>query len=247
MAHLTMGVLGAMQATLADGQTAKFRSDQTRALLAFLAVEADRPHRRDALVGLLWPDEPEAVARHNLRQALVNLRRTIGDHAAQPPFLLITHHEIQFNRASDFALDATQFDAHLAACAAHTHARLDDCAVCAPRLQQAADLYRGQFLQEFFLKNSAAFEEWALARREAFHQRVLDALAALGTYYERHGDTAAARRAAARALELDPWREEAHRQLMRAFALEGQHAASLAQYETCRRLLAEEMDVEPSS
>ncbi|MGE5265171.1 MAG: AfsR/SARP family transcriptional regulator, partial [Acidobacteriota bacterium] len=145
MAHLTLGVLGAMQVTLADRETAKFRSDQTRALLAYLVVQADRPHRREALTGLLWPDEPEETARHNLRQALVNLRRTIRDSAAHPPYLVIAHQEIQFNLASDFALDVTDFDAHLAACASHPHARLDNCIVCAPRLQQAVDLYRGQF------------------------------------------------------------------------------------------------------
>src|SRR5512142_2000273 len=146
MAHLTLGVLGAMQVTLADGQTAKFRSDQTRALLAYLAVEADRPHRREALTGLLWPDEPEETARHNLRQALLNLRQAIGDSSALPPYLHITRPEIQFNTASHHWLDVADFDANLAACASHPHTRLDNCAVCAPRLQQAVDLYRGQFL-----------------------------------------------------------------------------------------------------
>src|SRR5512140_2386803 len=105
MGRLTLGVLGAMQVTLADGETAKFRSDQTRALLAYLVVEADRPHRREALTGLLWPDDSEETARHNLRQALLNLRQAIGDPSANPPFLHITRHEIRFNAASDFALD----------------------------------------------------------------------------------------------------------------------------------------------
>src|SRR5512143_336358 len=114
MAHLTLGVLGAIQVTLADGETAKFRSDQTRALLAYLAVEADRPHRREALTGLLWPDEPEEAARHNLRQALVNLRKAIGDHTANPPYLLSTPDEIRFNPASNYTLDLAEFDAHLA-------------------------------------------------------------------------------------------------------------------------------------
>ena len=76
------------------------------------------------------------------------------------------------------------FEAHLAACAGHPHARLDVCAVCAPRLQQAVDLYRGKFLQEFFLEDSAEFEEWAVARREATHQRALEALSDLANYYE---------------------------------------------------------------
>lgn len=246
MAHLTLGVLGAMQATLADGQTVKFRSDQTRALLAFLAVQADRPHSREALIGLIWPDRPEATARHNLRQALVNLRRAISDDTAHPRHLLITSHEIQFNPASDFALDTADFDACLTACARHRHARLDNCAVCAPRLQQAIDLYRGPFLQEFFLKNSAAFEEWALTQRESLRHRALEALEALATYYEQHGDLGATRRCALRALELDPWREQSHYQVMRLLALEGQRTAALAQYENCRRVLADELGVEPS-
>ena len=122
MAHLMLDVLGAFQVTLTDGSTARFESDKTRALLVYLAAEADRPHRREALVGLLWPDEPEQSARHNLRQALFSLRQTIGDPAAQPPYLLISRDDIQFNPASDFALDVASFEAQLAACAGHTHA-----------------------------------------------------------------------------------------------------------------------------
>src|SRR5512139_2295955 len=115
MAQLILDVLGAFQVTLTDGSTARFESDKTGALLVYLAVEAARPHRRDALVGLLWPDELEQSARHNLRQALFSLRQTIGDAAAQPPYLLITRDEIQFNTASDSALDAARFQSLLAA------------------------------------------------------------------------------------------------------------------------------------
>jgi DNA-binding SARP family transcriptional activator len=50
-----------------------------------LAVEADRPQRREKLVGLLWPDWPERSARQNLSQALYNLRAAIGDRTAEPP------------------------------------------------------------------------------------------------------------------------------------------------------------------
>src|SRR5512136_2797165 len=105
MAHLTLAMLGPLQVTLTDGSTAKFESDKTRALLAYLAVEADHPHRRDALIGLLWPNEPEQTARHNLRQTIYSLRQTIGDSAAQPPYLLVARDEIQFNAASDHVLD----------------------------------------------------------------------------------------------------------------------------------------------
>ena len=52
---------------------------------------------------------------------------------------------------------------------------------------------------------------------------------------------------ARRQVELEPWRESAHRQWMRALALSGQRSAALAQYEACRRILAEELGVEPEA
>ncbi|MEW6403756.1 MAG: BTAD domain-containing putative transcriptional regulator [Chloroflexota bacterium] len=247
MAHLALGLLGPMQVLLDNAPITKLRSDKARALLAFLAIEAGVPHRRDTLVGLLWPDCPEQNARHNLRQALFELRTALDKTAASIPFLLVTRDEIQFNPASDFSLDVTAFNQHLVDCNAHLHKNIETCADCVSRLQEAAELYRGKFLQEFFLKDSAEFEEWALAQREALHQHVLDVLRHLTNHFIEERALQMARRYALRQLQLNPWHEHAHRQLMRVLALEGQFAAAQKQYETCRRMLAEELGVEPSA
>ncbi len=247
MAHLSLRVLGSLQVLTDDTPVTMFESDKVRALLVYLAVEADRPHRRESLVGLLWPDRPEKVARHNLRQALFNLRLAIGNHTASPPYLLISRDAIQFNRASDFSLDLAQFNAILHACDKDRSRGIEDSSIRAARMEEMVALYRGEFLQHFFLEDSAEFEEWALVQRESLHQHVLDAHSYLANYYELHGDFPAARRQASRQLELDPWREEARCQMMRALALDGQRNAALAQYEICRRVLAEELGVEPSA
>src|SRR5512132_1627318 len=115
MAHLTLSVLGELQVLIDDIPVSAFESDKVRALLAYLAVESDRSHRRETLIGLLWPDSPEEAARHNLRQALFNLRLALGDHTAMPPYLIITRNEIQFNRDSDYSLDLDQFNTYFAA------------------------------------------------------------------------------------------------------------------------------------
>jgi predicted ATPase/DNA-binding SARP family transcriptional activator len=247
MAHLSLRVLGPLQVLIDDTPVATLESDKVRALLIYLAVEADHPHRRESLVGLLWPDYPEEVARHNLRQALFNLRQAIGDHAASPPYLLISRETLQFNRAGDFSLDLDQFNIIFQTCEKDRRRGLENPSIRAARLEEIAGLYRGEFLQGFFLEDSAEFEQWALVQREGLHQRALDAHGWLAGYYEQHGDFHAARRHAQRQLELDPWREEAHCQVMRALALDGQRTAALAQYETCRRVLAEELGVEPSA
>ena len=82
MPRLTLSFLGCFQVCLDDRPVTDFKSNKVRALLAYLAVEADRPHRREALAGLLWPDWPDRDALSNLRYALASLRRTIGDHTA---------------------------------------------------------------------------------------------------------------------------------------------------------------------
>ena len=106
---LRIFLLGTFQITLESVPVIGFESDKARALLAYLAVEADRPHRREVLAGLLWPDTPENNARTNLRSALANLRQVIGDHQALVPFLLVTRQTIQFNRESNYWLDVEAF------------------------------------------------------------------------------------------------------------------------------------------
>ena len=114
MPRLTLSFLGCFQVSLDDRPVTDFKSNKVRALLAYLAVEADRPHRREALAGLLWPDWPDRDALSNLRYALASLRRTLGDHTAEPPFLLITPHTIQFNPASDHWLDVAELERQIA-------------------------------------------------------------------------------------------------------------------------------------
>jgi predicted ATPase/DNA-binding SARP family transcriptional activator len=246
MTHLAVHSLGPFYVTLDKEPVTGFESNKVRALLVYLAVEADRPHSREALAGFLWPDRPEQTARHNLSQTLSNLRQVIRDHDAEPPFLKITRGTIQFNRDSDHWLDVIAFNTHIVASEAHAHPRLETCEPCIQHLEQAVELYRGRFLEGFFVDDSVSFEDWALLWQERFHRLAIDALHHLSRYYERRRDYERARRYARRQVEMEPYREEAHQQLMHILARMGQHSAALAQYETCRRILAEELGVEPA-
>ena len=109
MGRLSVSLLGPLDIKLDEEPVSAFQSDKVRALLAYLAVEADRAHRRETLAGLLWPDYPQRSARTNLRNALANLRQVIGDAQATPQFLDITRQTIQFNRSSDAWVDVRAF------------------------------------------------------------------------------------------------------------------------------------------
>jgi DNA-binding SARP family transcriptional activator len=242
MARLAITCLGSFQVAL-DGQLVTgFKSAKVRALLTYLAVEADRPHLREVLAGLLWPDWPDRDALSNLRYALSDLRGAIGDRTAEPPFLLITRDSLQFNGAADCWLDVAEFTRR-AEPALHPGRDPDDLS----GLEEAIALYRGRFMEGFSVGDSDAFESWLGFKREQIAQQNSSALGYLAAAYERRGELERARSWVRQQLEWEPWAEEAHRRLMRLLALGGQRGAALAQYGACRRLLSEELGVEPAA
>jgi len=245
---LRLALLGPVRVYHGSQRLTSFPTNKVLGLLVYLACTSESPHRREALAGLLWPDQPEDAARANLRQTLARLRRLIGDEDSGPaPYLLIDAQTVQFNRASDHTLDVVEFSALTLASERHAHRHAEACSTCAARWQRAADLYTGDFLAGLFIKDSVTFEEWALVLREHLRRQALTALGHLAGYAERQGQPAAARAALERLLALDPWREATHQQLMQLLARSGERSAALAQYEACRRLLAQELGVPPTA
>ena len=149
MPRLSIRLFGAVRVTLEEEPVTGFESDKARALLAYLAVEADRAHQREKLAGMLWPESTEQVARAYLRRLLVNVRRAIGDHESHPPPLHITRQTIQFNMLSDSWVDVTAF---LTLVLARGSTDLETI----HRLEEAVELCRGAFLEGFSGEGFAA-------------------------------------------------------------------------------------------
>lgn len=224
MTRLTLTFLGPLQASLGDAPL-PIRSPRITALLAYLALEASTAHTRDELAALFWPDESDRLAKQNVRQALYQLRQVLGEPDAQ--FLLVSRDTVQFDSRSDHTLDAAEFQRH----------------VRRGELDAAVALYRGELLAQ--TTGSSQFDEWLTLRRERLHIMALDALHELTEQALERANPAAAQRYARRQLELEPWREHAHRQLMLALAQSGDRSAALVQFETCRRVMEAELGVDP--
>ncbi|MGD2165395.1 MAG: tetratricopeptide repeat protein, partial [Anaerolineae bacterium] len=245
MAHLSIQLLGPVRVTLDGDRITHFETQKVRALLAYVAAEAERPHEREFLAEMLWPGRPQGAARANLRHALSTLRATIGDRgrrdrpAADPPFLLTTRKSIELNLDADVSVDALDFLTLVGPPPAPS--------LAIAQLEKGVSLYRGPFLQDVSLGDSAAFHEWLLLKRARYHEEALSALRLLAEWYEIQGMVAQALEYARRQVELEPWLEGAHRQVMRLMAVAEQRTAALAQYEACCRLLDEEFGVEPET
>ncbi|NJD60586.1 MAG: hypothetical protein C3F13_01900 [Anaerolineales bacterium] len=246
MVAITVRLFGPFQVYLNGVPIEGFRSDKARALLAYLCTEEIKPHRREKLAGLLWPEIPEKSARANLRYALTNLRRILSAQTSscEPnssgDILAATPQTIQINPTNDLWIDVAIFEE-----VAHQFKSGNRIMPDVSILEQAVDSFRGEFLEGFSLHGSPAFDEWILLNRERFHRLVIEALHQLTEYHLQACHYEQALYFAWHQVELDPWQESAHRQLMKLLAISGQRAKALIQYETCRRILGKELGIEP--
>jgi DNA-binding SARP family transcriptional activator len=252
MSLLRIHLFGGLALFWEDQPLPPIPSAAARSLLAYLVTYRDRPHTRDLIAGTFWPELPDAVARRRLSQALWQIRhalrqvypergrrvypersRRAQDDALSPhPVLLTEGDAVQFNPDLPIELDVEQFTMHYAQCAESTPEALGHCELCVKH-------YRGDFLAGYY-------DDWALVERERLREvfltvleRLVNGLKVRGAY---EGALVYARRLAAE----DPLREAAHREVMRLCHLLGRDNEALQQYQVCRRVLADELGVEPS-
>jgi len=238
MASLRLFLLGPPRLEC-DGVPLKFSTRKNIALIAYLAVTGEA-HTREALVTLLWPELEPSRARAGLRRNLSTLRKALGGE-----WLVVDREIVGMDPDAGLWLDVEQFRGLLQSWQGHDHPEAYVCPQCLDGLAEAVELYRGDFLEGFSLRDSPTFDEFQFFQTEGLRQELASALERLV-----HGHTAQAayERAiqyARRWLSLDPLHESAHRHLMQLYAWSGQRAAALRQYAECEQVLHEELGVPP--
>lgn len=225
---LEIALLGRPYIRLHGQPPAAINANKALALIYYLAATG-RPQSRQALAGLLWSDLAEDAARRNLRVEL-NRLRTVFD-----AYLRSDRESLAFNRGMPHQLDLALFEA----CANHPEPTLD-------QLRSAVDLYQGDFLEDFYIRDAALFEEWQAAERERLRKAWQQLTLRLVNACAQARDYNAAIAYAQRLMQREPWLEEGHQQLMAIYARTGQRGAALAQFELCAQALNDEFGVPPS-
>lgn len=227
MTTLQIKLFGALEIAGDNGiAITGFRSQKALTLLAYL-ICTGRPVTRDYLAGLAWPDMPQP-------QALGLLRRTLHDLVGKlPGCLLVDRRTVQVQAAAPLVIDLHQYV---------LWAAQDDPIAWA----QAVELYRAPFLEGVYLDDCAELENWLSSEQEYWQQQTVALLERLILHHMATGAYARALHYARRQLALEPWREEAHSRVMLLLSRTGQRSAALSQYHTCRRVLWQELAVEPA-
>jgi DNA-binding SARP family transcriptional activator len=192
-------------------------------LLIYLAFSPDRTRARDHLLGLLWPEKPEAHARHSLNEAVRRLRARLGAERLLTRGDAITLHD------AGLSVDALRF-----------------AALPPERSAEAVALLRGDFLEGFTVDDAPAFEEWAARERTRWRARGAGTLVMTGEAALAAGRLVDAEEAALHALALEPHGEAGARLRLRTMALRGDTAGALACYHEYAGRLETELGERPS-
>jgi DNA-binding SARP family transcriptional activator len=219
-AHLELLLLGPAELRAA-GTTVELPTRKLLAIIAFLALEGGSS--RAVLAALLW-EASEDRARANLRGELYRLRDT--------PFAAALEEDggrLRLSRTVQSDLEAFER------------------AMASGDWAQALEFRRGPLLEGFEVSDAPAFEDWLLLKRERWQERWNEALAVHASQLVGKQDWNAARSAYERLLEFDPWREEAVRGIMRAFAQAGEATRALERFERFSRAVRESLGVEPAA
>ena len=207
-----------------DGAPVTFDTRKATALLALLAVTG-REHSRDQLTDLLWPEADSVKGRASLRRTLSVTAAAMGDG------LIISRAAVALSPTL-VRVDVREFEALIA--------RPD-----AASLEQAALLYRDDFLAGFTLRGCPDFEEWQASVSEELRQALARGLQRLVAACIADGELERATGHARRWLQLDPLHEPAHQAIIRLHGWAGQRSAAMRQYRSLVRVLDRELAVRP--
>ncbi len=255
MSALKIALLGPPEVDHRDRQLT-FPDRKVLALLAYLATEGGMQERQK-LTRLLWPESDMAHGRATLRLALLHLRRILEEDASPEGefHLLITHDTIGLNLASGIDLDLHALEA------AWKLMRVLPTPVAPPfiegvkgevsrtliaRLQSAAVLYRGGFLQDFTLRNTLDFDNWVGMQQGYWYQRIEQVFDYLSQLQSAEGSLEQAIETVERWRSFDPLNEGISLRLMQLQFASGNRTAALKTYETYQDVLMTELSARPS-
>ncbi len=207
------------------------------ALCRYLVAHAGQMVPREELLELLWPEADPPRAVHRLHVAISSLRRVLDP--ARATESLIQLGDDSYTIAADGVVtDCDLFEKHYRR--GRVYLTENNRRAAAAAFRAALALYAGDYLAD------DPYAEWTHKHRAHFAERRLSALTFLCEHAVLENTLASVVEYAQQILEIDNLRERSHRHLMRAHYSMGQRACAIRQYNSCAKLLMEELGIRPS-
>ncbi|MFZ5809788.1 MAG: ATP-binding protein [Chloroflexota bacterium] len=244
---LTIYLFGSLELRRDNELLPSLATQKTQSLLAYLILHRQQPHSRYELATLFWGDRDDVHAHHSLSTALWRIRRLLGE-----DYLLADSTSVQFNPASSFWIDVTEFEKladpkRIPSTAKRPRAYPELMQKVADfpaqseieKLKSAIELYRGDLLEDFY-------DDWCIEERYRLEALYLNVLSRLVAWHHAQDDAGAVLTYAQKYLDHDPLAENIHLAAMRALAALGDMSSARRQWQLCCETRQQELHAPPS-
>jgi DNA-binding SARP family transcriptional activator len=209
------------------GESVQWTTSRSRELF-FCLFQHRQGLRKEEIGGIFWPEHPPQRLDAIFRSSLYRLRRSLFREA-----VIFEDGVYRFNREVDYESDIEEFERLLEE--AEEAASLEE---QSSRLALGLKLYRGTYLE-------GIYADWCALERQRLRERYLNALEALAGLRASQGRFQRAVEDYQQLVAEDPYREPAHRELMRCFYRLGDRAAAIRQYQACVEILRDDLGLSP--
>ena len=213
----------------------RFARRKPKLLVKLLALQTHHQLHREQAMELLWPGSDPEAAANNLHKAIHLARHALEPalrSGADSHFIVTQNQQVQLSAPRGLWVDVDAFEQQAARAIKSADVKA---------YEAALGLYAGDLLVE------DPYEDWAAARREQLRELRQDLLAGLAHAYEAQGSYRESIGRLKELLDCEPANEEAHRRLMRLYALTGHRRQALRQYRQCAEAVRRELDAEPDA
>jgi LuxR family maltose regulon positive regulatory protein len=206
-------------------------------ILCYIASRRNHRATKDSLVEQFWPDADADTIAKNFHPMISHARKALNlGEVIKKDFILYREGAYLLNPQYSYQIDTEEFELRTAE--ARRTRQSGDVEGAAQMTAEAVGLYRGDFLEEIY-------SDWVEELRSYFRDLYLEALKELAGFYQDRGDHEQVIRYGQRILQRDPYREDAHCQVMEAYVGMGNRAAAIEQFDRLRKLLRSELGVAP--
>ncbi|MBS4536419.1 hypothetical protein GOQ29_12400 [Clostridium sp. D2Q-14] len=235
MAKLEIYLLGRVEILWQGESIIDKLSHKLIGILSYMAVNRENSFSRNKIANIFWDSSDSNSSRYNLRYNIWSLRKLFKDNNIKQDIFIADKESIRFNEEFNIYVDAEDFQNRL------DNFRADSI----DNLEHIRNLYKGEFLEGFYIKDSSQFNDWLFYERERFQRDYINVLAKLQEYYKSTERYQKAIEILENMININPLKEELYLELIKTYIQLDNRDLALHHYNRCCTVLREELNVSP--
>lgn len=234
MDTLRIDLLGNVVINYGETQLNIKLSTKSIGILSVLICNKYKKISRQKLANMFWSDSFE-TASYNFRYNLWSLKKFIPNDENNQELILSDNKYCYINPNYNFSSDVTTLD----------KINLENENIDLETLQNVKTLFRGDFLEDYYIKECDEFNDWILMQRTTFQNMQIKILKILVDLYLEQAQSEKYKEILEEILLINPYDEDSHYRLMNLFIENNESNLAIIHYKRYESVLREELNIFP--